>query len=56
MDLRLEGAAASELAGLSHDDEGFRVVAVDWQRTGRRVLTTAANCQMPAGLQRVGTL
>lgn len=40
MDLRLEGAAASELAALSHDDEGFRVVAVDWQRTGRRVLTT----------------
>lgn len=40
MDLRLEGAAASELAALSQDDEGFRVVTVDWQRTGRRVLTT----------------
>ncbi len=40
MDLRLEGAAAAELAALSHDDDGFRVVAVDWQRTARRVLTT----------------
>ena len=40
MDLRLEGAAASELAGYSRDDAGFRVIAVDWERTGRRVLTT----------------
>lgn len=40
MDLRLEAAAASELAALSADDEGFRVIPVDWERTGRRVLTT----------------
>ncbi len=40
MDLRLEGAAASELAAFSKDDEGFRVVSVDWERTARRVLTT----------------
>ena len=40
MDLRLEGAAASELAENCRGDEGFRVIDVDWIRTGRRVLTT----------------
>ncbi|MEQ9489617.1 MAG: 2-polyprenylphenol 6-hydroxylase [Alphaproteobacteria bacterium] len=40
MDLRLEGAAASELADNCRGDEGFRVIDVDWIRTGRRVLTT----------------
>lgn len=40
LDLRLEGAAASELRDNHRDDEGFRVVEVDWRRTGRRVLTT----------------
>jgi ubiquinone biosynthesis protein len=39
MDLRLEAAAASELAENFADDEGFRVPRVDWQRTARRVLT-----------------
>ncbi len=39
MDLRLEAAAASELKENTADDEGFEVPAVDWQRTGRRVLT-----------------
>ena len=39
MDLRLEAAAASELAENFADDETFRVPTVDWQRTGRRVLT-----------------
>lgn len=39
MDLRLEAAAASELAENTAGDAGFRVPAVDWQRTGRRVLT-----------------
>jgi ubiquinone biosynthesis protein len=45
MDLRLEAAAMSELAdnikadqGLA--DGGFRVPAVDWRRTSKRVLTT----------------
>jgi ubiquinone biosynthesis protein len=41
MDLRLEAAAASELAENFADDPGFRVPAVDWTRTGRRVLTLA---------------
>jgi ubiquinone biosynthesis protein len=39
MDLRLEAAAASELAENFADDQGFRVPRVDWQRTARRVLT-----------------
>jgi ubiquinone biosynthesis protein len=39
MDLRLEAAAASELAENFAGDQGFRVPRVDWQRTARRVLT-----------------
>ena len=40
MDLRLEAAAASELAENFMGDETFRVPEVDWDRTARRVLTT----------------
>jgi ubiquinone biosynthesis protein len=45
MDMRLEAAAISEMtdnikAHAADDDGMFRVPAVDWQRTGRRVLTT----------------
>jgi ubiquinone biosynthesis protein len=39
MDLRLEAAALSELAENTKDDPGFRVPSVDWERTGRDVLT-----------------
>ncbi len=39
MDLRLEAAAASELAENFAGDQSYRVPAVDWARTGRRVLT-----------------
>jgi ubiquinone biosynthesis protein len=39
MDLRLEAAAAAEFAINFKDDPDFRLPAVDWQRTGRRVLT-----------------
>ena len=39
MDLRLEAAALSEIAENIKDDEGFRVPDVDWERTGRDVLT-----------------
>ncbi|MDQ0455401.1 2-polyprenylphenol 6-hydroxylase [Rhizobium paknamense] len=39
MDLRLEAAALSELAENTRDDPGFRVPAVDWERTGRDVIT-----------------
>ncbi len=39
MDLRLEAAAASELAENFRDDPDYRVPAVDWARTAQRVLT-----------------
>ncbi len=40
LDLRMEGAAASELAERTRNDKDFRVPAVDWDRTSGRVLTT----------------
>src|SRR5205807_6228307 len=40
MDLRFEAAAASELAENFAGDPNFRVPQVDWQRSGRTVLTT----------------
>ncbi len=39
MDLRLEAAAFSEMHENTADDEGFRVPNVDWERTGRDVVT-----------------
>ncbi|MGE3530045.1 MAG: 2-polyprenylphenol 6-hydroxylase [Methyloceanibacter sp.] len=39
MDLRMEAAAISEMAENIKNDEGFRVPAVDWSRSARRVLT-----------------
>ncbi|MFC3691411.1 2-polyprenylphenol 6-hydroxylase [Chenggangzhangella methanolivorans] len=39
MDLRLEAAALSEIADNTRADPGFRVPAVDWDRTARAVLT-----------------
>ncbi|MBX3551961.1 MAG: 2-polyprenylphenol 6-hydroxylase [Pseudolabrys sp.] len=39
MDFRLEAAALSEMAENTRDDDGFRVPAVDWNRTTRDVLT-----------------
>ncbi|MXN66790.1 2-polyprenylphenol 6-hydroxylase [Stappia sp. GBMRC 2046] len=39
MDFRLEAAALSEMAENIREDEGFRVPAVDWTRTAKRVLT-----------------
>ncbi|MGF7159053.1 ubiquinone biosynthesis protein [Rhodoligotrophos appendicifer] len=40
MDLRMEAAAISEIAENTVGDPGFRVPRIDWERTGRRVLTT----------------
>jgi ubiquinone biosynthesis protein len=40
LDLRMEAAAASELAERTKNDTNFRVPAVDWPRTAERVLTT----------------
>lgn len=39
LDLRLEAAAASELRDNFIDDADVIVPAIDWQRTGRRVMT-----------------
>ena len=39
LDLRMEAAAASELAERTRGDETFRVPAIDWDRTGARVMT-----------------
>lgn len=40
IDLRLEAAAASEMAEISAGFDGFRVPLPDWPRCGRRVMTT----------------
>ena len=40
LDLRMEAAAISEMAENTREDSGFRVPKVDWERTGRDVLTT----------------
>jgi ubiquinone biosynthesis protein len=39
MDLRLEAAAMSEMAQNTKDDPDFRIPAVDWNLTGKDVLT-----------------
>ena len=40
LDLRMEAAALSEMAENTREDPGFRVPKIDWERTGRDVLTT----------------
>jgi ubiquinone biosynthesis protein len=40
LDLRMEAAAASELAERTKGDLEFRVPKVDWERTGQRVMST----------------
>jgi ubiquinone biosynthesis protein len=40
LDLRMEGAAASELGENTKDDRDFRVPHIDWARTSGRVLTS----------------
>jgi ubiquinone biosynthesis protein len=39
MDLRIEAAALSEMADYTRNDPDFRLPKVDWDRTGRDVLT-----------------
>ncbi|MGD2132553.1 MAG: 2-polyprenylphenol 6-hydroxylase [Maricaulaceae bacterium] len=57
-DLRLEAAAASELGDQAMDIENFVAPAVDWSRSGRRVLTTewvdGAPLTDPAALDALG--
>ena len=40
LDLRLEAGGADEMRQIARDGSYFQVPAVDWSRTGRRVLTT----------------
>lgn len=47
MDLRLEAAAASELAGNFADDPTYHVPEIDWRRTARRVMTQARLTGIP---------
>jgi len=58
MDLRLEGAAAAELAANFAGDPAYRVPAIDWRRTARRVLTQERLAGIPmddrAALLRAG--
>ncbi len=58
MDLRLEAAAAQELAENFADNPMVAIPAVDWQRTSERVLTlervSGARVDDPAGVRALG--
>ncbi len=58
LDLRMEGAAACELAHNTRDDREFRLPALDWTRTSARVLTTewmeGASLRDAAALEAAG--
>lgn len=58
LDLRLEAAAAAELAENFAADDDFRVPLVDWQRTAKRVMTMERIDGLPvddiAGLAAAG--
>jgi len=58
MDFRLEAAAASEFADNCVKDEDFRVPAIDWNRTGKDVLTlewiSGLPLSDPAALAKAG--
>jgi len=47
MDLRMEGAAASELAENFAGDPTYNVPAIDWRRSSRRVLTMSRVSGIP---------
>jgi ubiquinone biosynthesis protein len=47
MDLRMEAAAASELADNFAEDSDYRVPPIDWQRSSRRVLTAGRLTGVP---------
>lgn len=58
LDLRMEAAAASELADRTRSDETFRVPVIDWERTSARVLTQewieGTSVRNPAELEAAG--
>ncbi|HEY9548304.1 MAG TPA: 2-polyprenylphenol 6-hydroxylase, partial [Kiloniellaceae bacterium] len=47
MDLRMEGAAASELAENFAGDDTYNVPVIDWRRSSRRVLTMSRVAGIP---------
>lgn len=47
MDLRLEAASAAELRDNFEGDPTYRVPAIDWQRTARRVMTQERQTGIP---------
>lgn len=47
MDLRMEAAAASEMRENFTGDPRFQIPAIDWQRTGQRVLTLSRVSGIP---------
>jgi ubiquinone biosynthesis protein len=49
LDLRMEASAADEFAANTKDDEGFRVPALVWELSSRRVLTTEWVDGVPLG-------
>jgi ubiquinone biosynthesis protein len=49
LDLRLEGAAAAELADNFVGDPTYRVPRIDWRRTSRRMLTLERLTGIPMG-------
>lgn len=58
LDLRMEAAAASELAENTRNDEAFRVPEIDWRRTGARTMTAewidGTPVRSPTELQAAG--
>jgi ubiquinone biosynthesis protein len=58
LDLRMEAAAASELAERTKNDTDFRVPSIDWNRTSERVLTSewiaGTPLRDPAALEAAG--
>jgi ubiquinone biosynthesis protein len=49
MDLRFEAAAAAEMAENFRGDQNFRIPAIDWERTARRVMTIERVLGIPIG-------
>ncbi len=47
MDLRFEGAAAAEMADNFAGDPTFQVPQIDWQRTGKRIMTSQRVAGIP---------
>ena len=49
LDLRLESSAASEFAANTKDDEKFKLPAIKWEYSSRRVMTLGWADGVPMG-------